>query len=95
MKKFDKHHVDWSAGFDTKTIAEVRKVIDEYAKQYGEDAVLEYVHEWDSMEFFIKVPKKETAAERAARELQEAARKKKKEDADRKKFEKLKDEYGW
>ena len=95
MKKFDKHHVDWSAGFDTKTIAEVRKVIDEYAKQYGEDAILEYEHDWDSMEFFIKVPKRETEAERLAREAAEIAKKQKKEQSDRAKFEKLKDEYGW
>lgn len=95
MKKFDKHCIDWSVDFDTKTIAEVRKVIDGYAKQYGEDAVLEYEHEWDSLEFFIKVPKKETEEERLAREAKELEKKKKKEEADRAKFEKLKSEYGW
>ena len=95
MKKFDKHCVDWSMDLDTKTIAEVRKVIDGYAKQYGEDAVLEYVHEWDSMEFFIKVPKRETEEERLAREEREWIKRQKKEAADRAKFEKLKSEYGW
>lgn len=95
MRKFDKHRVDWSAGFDGKTIAEARKVIDGYSKQYGEDAVLEYEHDWDTIDFFISVPKQETEEERLAREAAELAKKLKKEAADRAKFEKLKSEYGW
>lgn len=95
MKKFDKHYVDWSEDLDKKTIAEVRNVIDGYAKEYGEDAVLEYKHDWDTIDFFINVPKRETEEERLAREAKELAKKQKKEAADRAKFEKLKSEYGW
>ena len=95
MKKFDKHHIDWSVSFDGSTIAEVRKILDVYAKQYGEDAILEYEHDWDSMEFFIKVPKQESEAERLEREAKELAKAKKQEEADRKRYENLKQKYNW
>lgn len=95
MKNFDIKRVNWSEDFDCKTLAEVRKIIDSYSVRYGEDAVLEYEWEWDSIEHFIKVPKKETEAERQEREAKELAKKQKKEAADRAKFEKLKEQYGW
>ena len=95
MRKFNKHHVDWSVEFDDKTIAQVREIVDGFAKQYGEDAVLEVEYDWDSVNFHINIPIKETEEERLEREAKELAKAKKQEEADRKRYENLKQKYNW
>lgn len=95
MMKYEKKDFAWVEEFDDRTLGEMRHIINALSDKFGDSSILRYYQCYDNIEYWIDVEKKETDAERAARELQEAARKKKKEDADRKKFEKLKDEYGW
>ena len=94
-RKFERKYCEWHDEFDGKTLAEAREIIDKLIVKHGESAMLRYDLYWDNWEFYIEVEKKETPEEKAAREAKELAKKQKKEEADRKKFEKLKSEYGW
>lgn len=93
MKKLiERKEVDWLDQLDDKTLKEARDVIiPRLIAHYGENAVIRYEQNWDSYEFFLEVERKETEEERLAREKKEQ----KKIEADRKKFQELKEKYGW
>ena len=95
MIKYKKKSYCWLDDFEYKTLADARAKLDDLIKEFGEETKLEVEYGWDSLDFYISVPKKETDAERLARAAKELAKKQKKEAADRVKFEKLKAEYGW
>lgn len=95
VRKFQKKSCEWQDLFDGKSLAQIRVIVEDLISKYGESAFLEYDLFWDNWEFYINVEKKETPEEKAAREAKELAKKQKKEAADRAKFEKLKEEYGW
>lgn len=92
MKKFERSDLDWHDMFDGTSFKEIKDdILPKLIKHYGENAIIGYDQTWDNYDFFIDVERQETAAEKAAREAKEQ----KQIQADRKRFENLKQKYGW
>lgn len=91
MKYFERKSFDWAEEFDGKTLAEARHIVDSMADKFGEDAKLALEYDWESVNFYIEILRTETEEEKEAR----IAKEKKKEKADRVRYENLKSKYGW
>lgn len=92
MKFTEKKYFEWDDALNGKTLEEAIPVIEAMSKTFGKNAVLRY--EWtgyENIDFFIEVEREPTFEELNAEKI----KREKKEKADRAKFLKLKDEYGW